>query len=141
MPEYIYVLTNPHMPGLVKIGRTLDVQRRVIELSGATGVPGSFEVAHVACVADGAYAERDAHDVLVRHRISFSREFFKCSVEQAVTAVDLAVRVDTGREAEGLQFANWLHERTDLAELPTIISWLEGTKAKDVIAALRRQAA
>jgi hypothetical protein len=39
------------------------------------------------------------------------------------------------------QFANWLHERTDLAELPTIISWLEGTKAKDVIAALRRQAA
>jgi ParB-like chromosome segregation protein Spo0J len=39
------------------------------------------------------------------------------------------------------QFAEWLMARTDLDELPTIISWLEGTKAKDVIAALRREAA
>jgi hypothetical protein len=31
--------------------------------------------------------------------------------------------------------------RTDLNELPTIISWLEGTKPRDVIAALRREAA
>jgi ParB family chromosome partitioning protein len=39
------------------------------------------------------------------------------------------------------EFASWLMERTDLNEMPTIISWLEGTKAKDVIAALRREAA
>lgn len=39
------------------------------------------------------------------------------------------------------QFANWIMERADLAELSTIISWLEGTKPKDVIAALRREAA
>lgn len=39
------------------------------------------------------------------------------------------------------QFAEWLMERTDLHELPAIISWLEGTKAKDVISALRRKAA
>lgn len=39
------------------------------------------------------------------------------------------------------QFADWLMARTDLAELPVIIAWLEGTKAKDVIAALRRLAA
>lgn len=39
------------------------------------------------------------------------------------------------------QFAEWILARTDLSELPTIISWLEGTKARDVIAALRREAA
>lgn len=39
------------------------------------------------------------------------------------------------------QFAGWVMERTDLSELPTIISWLEGTKPRDVIAALRRMAA
>ena len=38
-------------------------------------------------------------------------------------------------------FAGWLMARTDLHELPTVISWLEGTKPKDVIAALRRVAA
>lgn len=42
---------------------------------------------------------------------------------------------------EAQQFAAWLMERTDLHELPVIISWLEGCKAKDVIAALRRVAA
>jgi ParB/RepB/Spo0J family partition protein len=39
------------------------------------------------------------------------------------------------------EFANWLLARADLNELPTIISWIEGTKPKGVIAALRRQAA
>jgi ParB family chromosome partitioning protein len=39
------------------------------------------------------------------------------------------------------QFGQWLMERTDLQELPMIISWLEGTKAKDVINAMRRLAA
>jgi hypothetical protein len=39
------------------------------------------------------------------------------------------------------QFAEWIMARTDLNELDTIISWLEGTKPKDVIAALRREAA
>jgi ParB-like chromosome segregation protein Spo0J len=35
-------------------------------------------------------------------------------------------------------FANWIMARTDLSEMPTIISWLEGTKPKEVIAAMRR---
>jgi ParB family chromosome partitioning protein len=48
-------------------------------------------------------------------------------------------RVIALTEAE--QFADWLLARSDLNELPTLISWLEGTKAKDVTAALRRQAA
>lgn len=37
-------------------------------------------------------------------------------------------------------FAEWIMSRTDLNELDTIISWLEGTKPRDVIAALRREA-
>jgi ParB-like chromosome segregation protein Spo0J len=48
-------------------------------------------------------------------------------------------RVIALTEAE--QFGQWLMARADLNELPTLISWLEGTKAKDVIAALRREAA
>lgn len=38
------------------------------------------------------------------------------------------------------RFAEWLMARTDMAELPTIISWIDGTKPKDVSAALRRLA-
>lgn len=38
------------------------------------------------------------------------------------------------------RFAEWLLARTDLTELPTILSWIDGTKPKDVSAALRRLA-
>lgn len=39
---------------------------------------------------------------------------------------------------EAEKFAAWLDERVTNSELPTLISWLEGTKPKEVIAALRR---
>ena len=39
---YVYILSNPGMPGLLKIGMTrFDPTRRVQELSSATGVPTS----------------------------------------------------------------------------------------------------
>lgn len=42
---------------------------------------------------------------------------------------------------EAERFAEWLLERTDLNELPTVLAWLTGTKPTDVAAALRRASA
>ena len=44
MPNIVYVLTNPAMPGIVKIGMTSasDVQKRMGELY-STGVPLPFD--------------------------------------------------------------------------------------------------
>lgn len=63
--------------------------------------------------------------------------------EQTRKAAEAANK-DTDRVialTDAQQFAEWIMARTDLAELPTIISWLEGAKPKDVIQALRREAA
>ena len=49
-----------------------------------------------------------------------------------------ADRVVQMTEAE--RFAEWLMARTDLSELPTILSWLDGTRPGDVSKALRRLA-
>lgn len=47
-----------------------------------------------------------------------------------------------GPEREAEQFAQWLSVRIDgPAEQNAVIAWLEGTKPRDVIAALRREAA
>ncbi len=54
-----------------------------------------------------------------------------------------AVNRDTDRViqmTEAERFAEWLLSRTDASEIDTLISWLEGTKSKDVIASLRRGA-
>ena len=59
MPNIVYVLTNPAMPGLVKIGMTDrdDVKRRMSDLY-TTGVPLPFE-----CVAAREIEDREAADI------------------------------------------------------------------------------
>lgn len=55
--------------------------------------------------------------------------------EAATRATDRVVQMT---DAE--RFAEWIMARTDLNELPTIISWIDGTKPADVSKALRRLA-
>ena len=43
-PGYVYVLSNPAMPGLYKIGSTRDLTSRLKDLSNGTGVPAEFEI-------------------------------------------------------------------------------------------------
>ena len=142
MSGFIYIMSNRAMPGLLKIGRTNDLERRRLELSSATGVPVPFRIEHFAEVNDPEYAESDAHAVLFRERISFDREFFAVSLDRAKEAFAIAIKVDIKRSARAAeQFAQWILARSDLGELDTVMSWLRAVKPKDVIAALAREAA
>jgi hypothetical protein len=83
----IYVASNPSMPGLLKVGRTAKTaNERMAELY-STGVPTRFEVELELRVADCHEAESLAHKALARWRESDNREFFRCSLEQAVRAI------------------------------------------------------
>lgn len=121
MSEYIYIMSNPSMPGLLKVGRSDNPDRRSQELSAHTGVPTPFFVERAVEVADSEYAERDAHDILCRYRVSFVREFFRCDLAEAIAAIDVAKKVDKSRLEQATKFAQWIMARTDLNELPTII--------------------
>src|SRR5258706_9815760 len=62
---YIYVLVNPSLPGLVKIGRTeREPEARARELSGATGVPTPFLLVFEAHFDDAHAAEDYVHAFL-----------------------------------------------------------------------------
>ena len=90
---YIYILTNPAMPGLVKIGHTArDPQTRAAELSAATGVPGRFVVAWAHPVCDHEALEGLAHGRLNRYRVNAHREFFSCTVAQARRIIEQEAR-------------------------------------------------
>jgi hypothetical protein len=85
---YVYVLTNPAMPGLVKIGKTTrSVEGRAQELY-QTGVPVPFEVAHSVHSPDCAKLEADIHGCLPDLRVNGSREFFNMPVSDAVDFVN-----------------------------------------------------
>jgi hypothetical protein len=89
---YIYVLTNPAMPGLVKIGRTNDISRRVRELSVASGVPNAFVVESIQLTAAAAEVESLIHEALDAHRHNTDREFFAVVPSVAMSTVSRYVR-------------------------------------------------
>lgn len=90
---YVYVLTNPAMPGVVKIGRTRrDPRTRLRELSSATGVPVPFRLAGAVRAKDADAAEREIHERLRHKRVSRRREFFRCDAEEALAIARRASR-------------------------------------------------
>ncbi|MCX6914659.1 MAG: GIY-YIG nuclease family protein, partial [Verrucomicrobia bacterium] len=89
MSEFIYVLENPSMPGLVKIGRTeRSVSERLTELSSHTGVPTGFSVVKEYAVSNSVEAERIVHERLSVYRVAVNREFFKIEPEDATDIIE-----------------------------------------------------
>ena len=95
MSEFIYILENPSLIGVVKIGMTArEVDVRVKELSSHTGVPTEFTVFRKYAVDDATLVERQIHARLVEYRVSENREFFKISVEDAAMIIEEMLKVN-----------------------------------------------
>ena len=89
MNEFIYILENASMPGIVKIGRTdRTVPERVNELSSHTGVPTKFIVVKEYSVIDSIAAERKIHERLAEYRVSENREFFRIDCDDAALIIE-----------------------------------------------------
>jgi hypothetical protein len=85
----VYVLTNPAIPGMVKIGKTSrGMDARLNELY-STGVPLPFECAYAARVADEGTVERAFHLAFGPYRVNLKREFFTIEPEQAIALLRL----------------------------------------------------
>lgn len=103
MGGYVYILANQSMPGLLKVGRTNDIDRRIKELSQATGVPTPFVLVHEWMIIDENSNETAAHEALSDYRVE--KEFFRLPMSQAVEIVG---RVMVGRivESDGEDFTD-----------------------------------
>ena len=89
-PGYLYVLVNPSMDGMVKVGKTTrNPALRAQELSSVTGVPTPFLLVFERFFADCDKAEQLVHDALEARgqRISDSREFFRVPPSQAIELI------------------------------------------------------
>lgn len=90
---FVYILSNPSMPGIVKIGKTTrSVEQRVVELY-QTGVPTPFVVVSSFLTPDCHDLEAIAHAHLGQSRLTGGREFFALSPEEADSHVR-ALHVD-----------------------------------------------
>ena len=97
----VYVLTNPAMPGLVKIGKTSrdSVDGRLSELY-STGVPVPFECEFAGRVKNETEVEKRFHIAFGPYRINPNREFFEIEPEQAITLLQLMTTEDVTPELQ-----------------------------------------
>lgn len=87
---YVYVLINPAMAGMVKVGMTTrEPEDRVDELSSATGVPSQFILVYKEYFEDCVLAEKMAHEILEGRgcRVAKNREFFNVPVPEAINVM------------------------------------------------------
>ena len=74
---YVYVLKNKWMPGIVKIGKTCNIMKRMADLY-KTPVPEAFTAEHVSKVSIEKMddTEKALHAVFSEGRVNPKREFF-----------------------------------------------------------------
>jgi hypothetical protein len=90
MPGIIYILSNPAMPGIIKIGKTTqeDVKTRMQQLY-QTGVPLPFECVYAASVNNIDEVEKALFVAFSPNRINPKREFFEMDAIQAIAILKL----------------------------------------------------
>lgn len=95
----VYVLTNPAMPGLVKIGMSSqsNTGERLAQLY-TTGVPVPFELQFACRVTNPEQVESALHIAFGPQRINPRREFFRIDPEQAIAILRLLHTEETTNE-------------------------------------------
>lgn len=86
--EYVYVLSNPSIPGMYKIGYTSKtVEKRAVQISRGSGVPTPFNIEYRYKCYKGERIEREVHKFFKKQRVNNDREFFNVSLEEAKNAI------------------------------------------------------
>jgi hypothetical protein len=88
--QWVYVLSNPTTPGLLKIGYTTQTpDERAKQISNATGVALPYKVEWAFKCFDGEQLEGEVHRKLIEYRINNQREFFQIDLENAKKVIKL----------------------------------------------------
>ena len=124
--QIVYVLTNPAMLGLIKIGKTtqLEVEDRMKQLYG-TGVPVPFDCAFACQVKDATEVERALHFAFGNARINPNREFFRIEPERVIAVLKL-LKVNEITT----QFEQQIKSETDSVDMESAVKLKESRRPR-----------
>lgn len=87
--QSVYILENPSMPGIFKIGYTKgDPNDRADQLSKGTGIPTPYKVVYSYNCFNGERIERAVHKHFKKQRVNNDREFFKVTLNEAKKVIN-----------------------------------------------------
>jgi hypothetical protein len=150
-PGYVYILINPSMPGLIKIGKTLrDSRERAREL-WTTGIPTPFQVAFEIFSEEHGNLEASIHHELADFRVLGNREFFRYPLDKAIRLLQELNSPPTTKESIFVaeDITDRLRKKYPLYLKPDIVSirlvqpgdrvWLELTQEEERVGYLKDQ--
>jgi hypothetical protein len=94
--EYVYILSNPAMPGLYKIGHTKQAAEfRATQISRGTGVPQEFQVEWCLRCFKAERIERETHRYFRDVRVNHRKEFFRVDLDACKEVIQqIATRLE-----------------------------------------------
>lgn len=99
----VYIVSNPAMPGYIKIGRTADLIHRINQLNSSS-VPLPFVCEYAGLVSHPQRVEHTLHVLFGKFRTSADREFFTVEVDIAIDAFKLMQHEDVTESAYPIGF-------------------------------------
>jgi len=84
----VYIISNPAMPGLVKIGKTNNLEKRMRSLY-SSGVPLPFRCVYAKRVKNYSFIEKKLHGGLAEIRENMNREFFRIAEERVINLLEM----------------------------------------------------
>jgi hypothetical protein len=89
--SFIYIMSHPSMPGVLKIGHSETPLLRAENLSKILGLSGDFVVEKHFRTYTPHWIEHLIHRDLEPYRVTRRREFFEISVDQAAEAIEYRI--------------------------------------------------
>ena len=87
--QWVYVLSNPALPNMLKIGYTKnDPHIRAKQISASTGVALPYKVEWAFQCFNGEQLEQEVHRELETYRVNQNREFFDIPLVEAQEAIE-----------------------------------------------------
>lgn len=110
---HVYILSNPSMPGLLKVGFTTGpIEARIAQLM-STGVPTPFHCVYSVEVETPQLVEAAVHRELQGCRVDRNREFFRLAEASARDVLDrqaepFATRLRAERQNRKAELDKWM---------------------------------
>ena len=107
MSGIVYLLTNPVMPGLTKIGKTnINGLESRLQTLYNTSVPIPFHCFYACEVEDPDLVEKKLHNAFGDHRVNKKREFFEIDAERVKSVLELLAINDVTPSEEKFEDAD-----------------------------------
>ena len=87
--QWVYILSNPALPNMLKIGYTKnEPEIRAKQISASTCVALPYKVEWAFQCFNGEQLEREVHAELATYRVNQQREFFDIPLAEAQEAIE-----------------------------------------------------